>query len=321
MAKVSVIVPVYGVEGYIERCARSLFEQTLDNIEYLFVDDCTTDMSMEILYSVLEEYPQRKRQVRIHRMEQNSGLPAVRKWGVLNATGEYVVHCDSDDWVDKDMYRAMYEKAKEADADVVVCDFAKVTEDNRTIVIGCHFADIKEFTENCLFQRDSWSLCNKMFRNTCYNKIIFPEGTMGEDMLTFFQLFSHCKNIAYIPKDYYNYWYNKDSITQAKTVAKCKRNYELMKGNVDRLIGIIDAGQLVVKDKAFAKSYLRFASVYHLYNVLYLKECRKEWNKVCKEMPLLKFILSRRIPTYYKMMYILVAFHVLPTKKHYATNS
>ena len=123
MPKVSVIVPVYGVEKYIDRCARSLFEQTLDDIEYLFIDDCTPDRSIDILQQVLDEYPQRKPQVVIHRMEKNSGQAAVRKWGMQNATGEYVIHCDSDDWVDTDMYRAMYEKAKEEEADVVVCDY------------------------------------------------------------------------------------------------------------------------------------------------------------------------------------------------------
>lgn len=104
MPKVSIIIPVYGVEKYIERSARSLFEQTLDDIEYLFIDDCTPDKSVEILKRVLEEYPHRKSQVVIHRMEQNSGQAKVREWGMRNATGEYVIHCDSDDWVDMHMY-------------------------------------------------------------------------------------------------------------------------------------------------------------------------------------------------------------------------
>ena len=100
MPKVSVIIPVYGVEKYIEKCARSLFEQTLDDIEYLFVDDCTPDKSVDILKHILEEYPHRKSQVVIHRMEQNSGQAVVREWGVKNAKGDFIIHCDSDDWVD-----------------------------------------------------------------------------------------------------------------------------------------------------------------------------------------------------------------------------
>ena len=83
MPKVSVLVPVYGVEKYIERCARSLFEQTLDDIEFIFVDDCTPDRSIEILESVIEKYrlrfAEKKYDVRIERMPTNSGQAAVRR--------------------------------------------------------------------------------------------------------------------------------------------------------------------------------------------------------------------------------------------------
>lgn len=151
MPKVSIIIPVYGVEKYIERCARSLFEQTLDDIEYLFIDDCTPDKSVEILKRVLEEYPHRKSQVVIHRMEQNSGQAKVREWGMRNARGEYVIHCDSDDWLDVHMYEEMYNKAIEEDADVVVCDYV-VTNDTSIIktINACHAKSAKQLIENCL---------------------------------------------------------------------------------------------------------------------------------------------------------------------------
>ena len=132
MPKVSIIVPVYGVEKYIERCARSLFEQTLDDIEYLFIDDCTPDKSIEILKNVLKDYPQRKDQVIIHRMEKNSGQAAVRKWGMIKATGDYTIHCDSDDWVDVTMYEKMYNKAIEEKSDLVICDFYRSNSINNT---------------------------------------------------------------------------------------------------------------------------------------------------------------------------------------------
>lgn len=125
MPKVSVIIPIYGVQKYIERCVRSLFEQTLDDIEYLFIDDCSPDGSVRIIMRILDEYPNRKEQVIIHRMEQNSGQAKVREWGMKNATGDYVIHCDSDDWTDLMMYESMYQKALEEDADVVVCDYYK----------------------------------------------------------------------------------------------------------------------------------------------------------------------------------------------------
>ena len=106
-AKVSVVIPVYGVEKYIERCVRTLFGQTLDDMEFIFVNDCTPDCSIDLLCSVLEEFPQRKEQVRIINQPHNMGAAKAREVGIKAATGEYIIHCDSDDWVDCDMYRQM----------------------------------------------------------------------------------------------------------------------------------------------------------------------------------------------------------------------
>ena len=105
--KVSVIVPIYNVEAYIERCAISLFEQTLDDIEYIFVNDCTPDNSMMILSEVLSRYPQRKEQVRIINQPKNQGAAKAREDGIKEARGEYIIHCDSDDWVDKNIYQLL----------------------------------------------------------------------------------------------------------------------------------------------------------------------------------------------------------------------
>ena len=107
MPKVSVIIPVYNAGKYIERCVRSLFEQTLDDIEYIFVDDCSPDDSMDVLQKVLSEYPQRKENVTLIRHKANTGQSGARKSGMHVAKGEYIIHCDADDWVDLDMYERM----------------------------------------------------------------------------------------------------------------------------------------------------------------------------------------------------------------------
>lgn len=121
MPKVSVIIPIYNVEKYIERCAKSLFSQTLDDIEFIFIDDCTPDRSIEVLKNVLEKFPNRKEAVKILKMSKNSNLAAVRKYGIEIATGDYIIPCDSDDWVDVDLYEKMYIEAVRSDADVVIC--------------------------------------------------------------------------------------------------------------------------------------------------------------------------------------------------------
>ena len=102
--KVSVIIAIYGAERYIERCAVSLFEQSLEDIEYIFINDCTQDRSIEVLESVIERYSHRKDQIKVVNMPINSGQAAVRRRGIELATGQFIIHCDSDDWVDSSMY-------------------------------------------------------------------------------------------------------------------------------------------------------------------------------------------------------------------------
>ena len=104
MPKVSVIVPVYNAGLYIERCSRSLFAQSLDDMEFIFVDDCSTDNGIEIVERVLDDFPSRKSQVRFLKNEHNLGQAGTRARGIKMATGDYVIHCDSDDWVEPNMY-------------------------------------------------------------------------------------------------------------------------------------------------------------------------------------------------------------------------
>src|SRR5574344_2940798 len=123
MPKVSIIIPIYNVEKYIERCARSLFEQTEEDLEFIFVNDVTPDNSIQILNNVIKDYPSRKHQIKILENEKNLGVAETRLKGIMEASGEYIIHCDSDDWVDRDIYRMLYEKAKAEDLDIVWCDF------------------------------------------------------------------------------------------------------------------------------------------------------------------------------------------------------
>ncbi len=249
MPKVSVIIPVYGVEQYIERCARSLFAQTLDDIEYLFVDDCTPDNSIVILQQVLNEYPWRKEQVVIHRMEKNRGQAAVRTWGIKHSTGDFITHCDSDDWVELDAYRLMYEKAIEEDADVVVCDFARTdgTKINR-IEKGCS-STIKDIFIKMLFLSDSWSLCNKLFRRTvCFKEdFVFPKGNMGEDMVICFQQVMNANKVLYLNKPFYNYYHNPTSITRAIDINKIYRNVLQLIENIKIVLNLFKEHKLANK--------------------------------------------------------------------------
>lgn len=120
---VSILVPVYNVSNFIERCAHSLFRQTFEDIEYVFVNDCTPDDSIEKLKKVMAQYPNKN--IKIIHHEKNRGLAAARNTAIDNSTGKYIQVVDSDDWVEPDMIEKMYKKAETEQADIVVCDFVK----------------------------------------------------------------------------------------------------------------------------------------------------------------------------------------------------
>ena len=105
--KVTISVAIYNVAPYIEECVRSLYEQTLEDIEILLVDDCSPDDSIEIAMRVLEEYPERKGRVRAIRHPQNQGTSDTKRDGILEAQGEYVIVIDGDDYVDRRMAEVM----------------------------------------------------------------------------------------------------------------------------------------------------------------------------------------------------------------------
>lgn len=117
--KVSILVPIYGVEKYIEQCARSLFEQTYANIEYIFVNDCTKDHSVEILKKIIKDYPARKDDILIIEHEHNKGLGAARNTAFETAKGEYIMHVDSDDLLPTDAVKRLMDEVGSSHADII----------------------------------------------------------------------------------------------------------------------------------------------------------------------------------------------------------
>lgn len=200
--KVSIIVPVYGVEKYIEKCATSLFEQTLGDMEYIFVDDCTPDNSIGVLESVMSRYPERKGSVRILRMPKNSGQGAVRAQGMRKARGEYVTHCDSDDWMDANLMELMYGSAVENDADMVIAPFCEERRDGRHVKpvrenIPCGKAVLREWYHDPMHMA-CW---NKLVRRQVYveNDVYPVEGiNMWEDNCLMLRMMYYCDKISTI---------------------------------------------------------------------------------------------------------------------------
>lgn len=223
---ISVIVPVYGVEQYIERCIRSLFEQTInDRIEYIFVNDATTDASIEILKKVLEEYPLRKKQVRIINHENNQGLAASRRTAVLAARGEYIIACDSDDWVEPSAYENLLAAAQEMDADMVICDYYEETDKGTLIHPQPAFGTTLEILKKAFNNDIHNNLWNKLIRREKYLQLnpLFIKGVnMWEDLSVIFRLIYSCNKISHIPLALYHY--NRLN-PEAYTTSKWKSEY------------------------------------------------------------------------------------------------
>lgn len=206
--KVSVIIPIYKVEPYIERCARSLFEQTLDEIEYIFVNDCTPDKSIEMLEGILEEYPHRKHQVRFLHHDKNKGLTSTRNTGLAVATGEYIAHCDSDDWVEPNMYETLYNKAKEEKADVVYCNFNMYSHSSTRIEeIGCFDTDKKKLLQSYIktVWTTIWSVLAKKELYIEHNLRSPKHICYCEDFWLAVRLMHYAEKVSYVPEAFYNY--------------------------------------------------------------------------------------------------------------------
>ena len=212
--KVSVIVTIYNREKYLKDCVCSLFEQTLDDIEYVFVDDASTDQSLVVLKSLVENYPEIENSVKIICLDNNQGRAVARQTGTDNATGEYVIHVDSDDWVDKDMMELLYVKAKETDADIVGCNVTHEYGNSQWILKQSYSDNMDENIRRLLNGKIFPSLCTSLTRTILIkdNHVLFPQGIdTGEDLLFNLQLYLHAHRVIGIDAPSYHYRHTEDS--------------------------------------------------------------------------------------------------------------
>ncbi|MBQ6761662.1 MAG: glycosyltransferase family 2 protein [Bacteroidales bacterium] len=204
--KVSVISPFYKVAPFIERCAESLLEQTLEDVEFIFVDDASPDESRELLEKVIARHPERDARIVTH--EANKGLPAARNTGLAVATGEFIFHCDSDDWVETDMLEKMYKAAADNGADYVYCDFWMQFEKSARYMVNPTYTDPEQMVkEGFMAGLMKYNVWNKIAKRSLYEEsdIRFPAGHgMGEDM-TMILLATNAKRVAHVSEALYHY--------------------------------------------------------------------------------------------------------------------
>lgn len=205
--KISVIIPIYKVERFIDRCIDSLMQQTLDEVEYIFVNDATPDGSMRVLEATLQKYPARLQQVKILAHEENRGLPTARNTGLKVATGKYIFHCDSDDFMEPDTLKILYETAEREGADYVWCDYYISSKKGSQYKAQREYLDADQALRGMLRGDMIYNVWNKLVRRDLYdsNGIVFPDGhAMGEDM-TMIMLLACASKVAFVHYGGYHY--------------------------------------------------------------------------------------------------------------------
>lgn len=219
MKKISIIVPVYNVEKYVEKCIQSLINQSYKNIEIILVDDGSNDRSNKIL----DEYAKvDSRILTIH--QKNKGVSATRNAGLKVATGEYVGFVDPDDYVDYQMYETMLKKIELNMSDLAVCGFSKVTElsDKEEIFeIKDELLSPKKCVEDLFDFRGGYaikpSVWNKLFRRDKIGDLKFDENIgISEDLKFVVQYILKCNSIVYVKQAFYKNLQRDGSITRSK---------------------------------------------------------------------------------------------------------
>ena len=206
MPKVSIIVPVYNVEKYIDKCLSSLVNQTLNDIEIIIVNDGSIDNSEQIILKYKEKYPSKL----VYLKKENGGLSDARNFGMPYAKGDYIAFLDSDDYVELDTYEKLYNRAIQTDADMVECDFYWEYSDKKIHDTSANYKDESDMYANARVV--AW---NKLYKKDLIinSGIKFPKGLRYEDLEFFYKILPQLKKIELINEPLIHYVQRDDSIT------------------------------------------------------------------------------------------------------------
>lgn len=248
MPKVSIIVPVWNVEKYLDRCLNSLVNQTLKDIEIIVVNDESPDNSQKIIDKYVKKYPKKVKTL----YQKNGGQGSARNNGLKYAMGEYIGYVDSDDYIEKDMYELLYDKAKKDDLDVVFCCLKNVFESSEKI--ETLFKKAKTDKDNAFF--NNVGVCNKIYKREILAGIEFRSKVWYEDLSFTCKVILRSEKFGFIDKGLYNYIQREGSTMNNNNI---KRNLEIIDAFDDILSYIED-------NEEYREYYdqIEYLAIYHL---------------------------------------------------------
>ncbi|WP_455683148.1 glycosyltransferase family 2 protein [Thomasclavelia sp.] len=304
---ISVIVPVYNIEMFVERCIKSIVEQTYKNLEIILVDDGSIDSSGDIC-DRWKSYDSRIKVIH----KKNGGLSDARNCGLDIAGGNYISFIDGDDFIDKNMYRDMLNYINMYECDICICGICK-TENDKEFVTRPYNYENKEFTifnnelaiKEMLNNKIDVSSCNKLYKRNIIGELRFPYGKTNEDFALMYKLFYFSKKIIIINKNYYKYIQRDGSITTTKFNKKQFDKYY----NCLEMLKFIEKEMPNAKDDA--EHYLWYQT-FCLLKTLYLEKFYNRYLDYTKSLKhtlkksTCKILLSRKLKLKEKVMYILM---------------
>ena len=291
--KLSIIVPVYGVEKYIDKCLNSLVKQSLKEIEIIVVNDGTKDNSQKIIDKYVKKYPDKIKSY----IKENGGQGSARNYGLEKANGEYIGYVDSDDFVEKDMYKKLYNKAKENNYDIVVCGNYNVSEDYQNKNIDTFINNYNTDLENIFFGK--MAVWNKIYKRDILikNKLEFKEKVWYEDLAFTLKAIMNSNTFAFIDEPLYDYLIREGSTMNNSNV---QRNLEIL----DAFNDILSYIQHNKKEEYFSK--IEFLAIDHIYISAIVRVLKAEADDKVKRETINKLIdyMNKKFPNYKNNKYI-----------------
>jgi glycosyltransferase involved in cell wall biosynthesis len=271
---ISVIVPVYNTAGLLPRCIESLLEQTLREIELIFVNDASTDNSLDILWQYEKAHPDR---IRVIHSETNLRQGGARNLGIAVARGTYIGFVDSDDWVEKQMYELLYKEAGKSDSDICYCYRYQVQEeglvkkeDDATYFLP--EGEITQATRKEMLLRHITFVQRYIYKRSLFmeNQVLFPLHLRYEDLVIDPLLLLYARHIAAVKLPLYNYFIRKGSTTTAVNDEKYRDKMQVCEIIVNeyKKRGAYEAYRQEINYLFFRKGYIH-SSLNYLLNAKY----------------------------------------------------
>ena len=273
---ISVVVPIYNVEKYLNKCVCSIVNQTYKNIEIILVDDGSKDNSGDIA----NEWCKKDKRIKVYH-KANGGLSDARNYGIEQANGDYITFIDSDDYIDKNFLLYLYECMNKYCSDISICGRYSVYENGMkkckyNEVFDKKYDFISAIREMNKFYYFDMSACTKLYKIELFKDIRFPKGKLSEDYFVMYKLFKKAKSISYTSKPLYFYLQRQNSISNNKNI-----NEDFIEAARQQMIDLENSDEKLktIVHVAYASSFLTVADFYIKQKVKFPKSKYKKFKK------------------------------------------